>query len=81
VSGLDAVLPVIFDSNERRALRDTVGQLLDARLDVATALRLDATGEFPRELWTELGSLGLLTVAAPAVYSGGGGERSVTPWS
>jgi acyl-CoA dehydrogenase len=56
---------------EQRALRDLASEIA-RRFDEAYWQRIDAGGEFPREMWDTLGDHGLLGTAIPAAYGGGG---------
>ncbi len=53
------------------ALRDTVKRLSDAEL-APRAAEIDRTNEFPADMWTKLGELGLLGVTVPEEYGGTG---------
>ncbi|MEE2692870.1 MAG: isovaleryl-CoA dehydrogenase [Pseudomonadota bacterium] len=52
-------------------MRDVVGRWADDRL-APRAAEIDATNEFPRDLWPELGALGVLGVTADEEYGGAG---------
>ncbi len=52
-------------------MRETVARWVDERL-APRAAEIDATNKFPRELWPELGALGLLGVTAEEEYGGAG---------
>jgi isovaleryl-CoA dehydrogenase len=51
----------------RRTVRDFASELIAPR-----AAEIDATNRFPRELWPELGALGLLGITVEAEYGGSG---------
>jgi isovaleryl-CoA dehydrogenase len=53
------------------ALRDTVRRFAAERI-APRAGEIDATNEFPSELWRELGELGVLGVTVPEEYGGAG---------
>ncbi|MEQ8935963.1 MAG: acyl-CoA dehydrogenase family protein, partial [Amphiplicatus sp.] len=48
-------------------MRDVVARWVDDRL-APRAAEIDATNEFPRDLWPELGQLGVLGVTADEEY-------------
>ena len=52
-------------------MRDVVARWVDDRL-APRAAEIDATNEFPRDLWPELGALGVLGVTADEEYGGAG---------
>jgi isovaleryl-CoA dehydrogenase len=52
-------------------LRDMVGKWVDDKL-ATRAREIDESNRFPRELWPELGKLGLLGVTADEAYGGAG---------
>ncbi len=52
-------------------MRDQVARWVDERL-APRAAEIDATNKFPRDLWPELGALGLLGVTADEDYGGAG---------
>ncbi len=52
-------------------MRETVARWVDERL-APRAAEIDATNKFPRELWPELGALGLHGVTAEEEYGGAG---------
>jgi isovaleryl-CoA dehydrogenase len=52
-------------------MRETVARWVDERL-APRAADIDATNKFPRDLWPELGSLGLLGITAEEDYGGAG---------
>jgi isovaleryl-CoA dehydrogenase len=56
---------------EIEALRDTVHRWAEKNL-APRAAEIDRTNTFPRELWPELGSLGLLGMTADPEYGGSG---------
>jgi isovaleryl-CoA dehydrogenase len=61
-----------FDlGDEVGALRDTVHRWAQERLK-PMAGDIDRKNEFPRELWAEMGALGLLGITVPPVYGGAG---------
>jgi len=51
----------------RRTVRDFASELIAPR-----AAEIDATNRFPRDLWPELGSLGLLGITVETEYGGSG---------
>ncbi len=59
-----------FDlSEEQRALRDTLARFCDERI-VPQAAAIDQAGEFPRELFTELATLGFYGLRYPESLGG-----------
>jgi isovaleryl-CoA dehydrogenase len=56
---------------EIEALRDMVNRWAQAKL-APRAAEIDRTNSFPRELWPELGSLGLLGITADPEFGGSG---------
>jgi isovaleryl-CoA dehydrogenase len=61
-----------FDlGDEVGALRDTVHRWAQERLK-PMAGDIDRKNEFPRELWAEMGALGLLGITVPPEYGGAG---------
>jgi isovaleryl-CoA dehydrogenase len=52
-------------------MRETVARWVDERLSPRAA-EIDATNQFPRDLWPELGALGLLGITAEEDYGGAG---------
>ena len=52
-------------------MRDVVGRWVDDQL-APRAEEIDATNQFPRELWPQLGELGLLGITADEDYGGSG---------
>lgn len=52
-------------------MRETVARWVDERL-APRAAEIDATNKFPRDLWPELGALGLLGITAEEDYGGAG---------
>jgi len=60
----------MFD-DEQREFRDHLARWVDDRL-VPVAQELDEKGEFPRELFEELGGLGYFGVLYPEAYGGSG---------
>ena len=52
-------------------MRESVARWVDERL-APRAAEIDRTNEFPRDLWPELGALGLLGVTADEEYGGAG---------
>jgi isovaleryl-CoA dehydrogenase len=52
-------------------MRETVARWVDERL-APRAAEIDATNKFPRDLWPELGRLGLLGITAEEDYGGAG---------
>jgi isovaleryl-CoA dehydrogenase len=52
-------------------MRETVARWVDERL-APRAADIDATNKFPRDLWPELGQLGLLGITAEEEYGGAG---------
>lgn len=61
-----------FDLGEDvNALRDMVHRWSQERIKPIAA-QVDATNEFPNELWQEMGELGLLGVTTPEEYGGAG---------
>ncbi len=65
-SGLNFAL-----GDEIDALRDTVQRWAQAKL-APRAAAIDASNEFPRDLWPELGALGLLGITAAPEFGGSG---------
>ena len=57
--------------DEIDALRDTVQRWAQAKL-APRAAAIDASNEFPRDLWPELGALGLLGITASPEFGGSG---------
>ncbi|MEO1474237.1 MAG: acyl-CoA dehydrogenase family protein, partial [Pseudomonadota bacterium] len=57
--------------DEIEEMRDVVGRWVDERL-APRAEEVDRTNEFPRDLWPELGELGLLGLTADEEYGGTG---------
>ncbi|MCT4555831.1 MAG: isovaleryl-CoA dehydrogenase [Pelagimonas sp.] len=61
-----------FDlGDEVNALRDMVHKWAQERVKPMAA-EIDKTNEFPNELWTEMGELGLLGITTPEQYGGAG---------
>jgi isovaleryl-CoA dehydrogenase len=61
-----------FDLGEDvNALRDMVHRWAQDRVKPMAA-QIDATNEFPNELWKEMGDLGLLGITTPEAYGGAG---------
>lgn len=61
-----------FDlGDEVEALRDTVHRWAQERVKPMAA-EIDRSNSFPAELWTEMGSLGLLGITVPAELGGAG---------
>lgn len=61
-----------FDlGDEVEALRDTVHRWAQERVK-PMAVEIDRSNSFPAELWTEMGSLGLLGITVPAELGGAG---------
>ena len=56
---------------EIEEMRDVVGRWVDDKL-APRAAKIDETNEFPRDLWPELGALGVLGVTAGEEYGGAG---------
>jgi len=52
-------------------IRDTVRAFTDARI-APRAAEIDSTNEFPRDLWPELGKMGLLGLTVEEEYGGSG---------
>ncbi|MDZ7628745.1 MAG: acyl-CoA dehydrogenase family protein [Parvularculaceae bacterium] len=52
-------------------VRETVARWVDEKL-LPRAAEIDATNKFPRDLWPELGSLGLLGITSEEDYGGAG---------
>mgnify|MGYP002784425186 FL=1 len=52
-------------------MRETVARWVDEKLSPRAA-EIDATNKFPRELWPELGALGLLGITADEEFGGAG---------
>ncbi len=66
-------MPDPFETDERRALRDTVRRFVTA--DVLPYLTVwERDGELPRTLHRRAGELGLIGLAYPADVGGGGGD-------
>ena len=63
---------LIRDSDEHRALRDTVAKIA-SRYGASYFLERGRTNGHINELWEELGQAGLLSVHLPEEYGGGGG--------
>ena len=57
--------------DEVEALRDMVYRFAQERI-APRAAEIDASNEFPNELWRELGELGLLGITAEEEYGGAG---------
>lgn len=64
---------LLGESDERRALRASVRELLRRHLPPERALELDATGSFDRDVWRTLGSAGFLGLGTPVEHGGSGG--------
>ncbi len=63
----------VFDTAERRALRDTVRRFVQT--DVLPHLPAwEEAGELPRSLSQRAGELGLLGISYPDAVGGGGGD-------
>src|SRR5580658_1967568 len=61
-----------FDLGEDiEMLRDTVGSFAQAKIATCAA-DIDRSNEFPRELWPQLGALGLLGITVEEEWSGAG---------
>jgi hypothetical protein len=58
-------------SEQQRMARDTVRDFANERLRAGASAR-DESGEFPRDLFKELGELGLLGMLVPEQYGGAG---------
>ena len=56
---------------EIEAIRDSIARWVAERL-APRAARIDADNEFPRDLWPELGELGLLGITADPAHGGSG---------
>ena len=56
-------------SEEMDALRDAVRRFADAEI-APRAHQIDASNTFPRELWPQMGELGLLGLTVPEEYGG-----------
>jgi isovaleryl-CoA dehydrogenase len=56
---------------EIEEMRDVIARWVGDRLE-PRADEIDASNEFPRDLWPELGELGLLGITAPEEYGGSG---------
>ena len=56
---------------EIEEIREVVGRWVDDKL-APRAAEIDASNEFPRDLWPELGELGLLGITASEQYGGTG---------
>jgi isovaleryl-CoA dehydrogenase len=52
-------------------MRETVARWVDEKLEPRAA-EIDATNKFPRDLWPELGALGLLGITAEEEFGGAG---------
>jgi len=65
--------PVLaFDHGEDlQMLRDTARRFAENRI-APRAAEIDETNTFPRDLWPEMGELGLLGITAPEEYGGAG---------
>src|SRR5438128_5620647 len=64
--GLDFML-----GDEVGALRDAVRAFADAEI-APRATEIDATDQFPMDLWRKLGELGVLGITVPEEYGGAG---------
>ena len=65
---------MLFDTHlneEFDALRDTVKRMVDVEL-APRAATIDRDNEFPQDMWTKLGELGLLGMTVPEEYGGTG---------
>src|SRR6478609_2503770 len=56
-------------SDEAEMIRDTVARFADERIDPLAAA-IDREDRFPRELWTEMGELGLHGITVPEADGG-----------
>ena len=63
----------LFENDEQREFRAELARWVDERL-APQAEALDASGEFPRELFAELGELGYYGILYPEEYGGAGLE-------
>lgn len=68
------------ESAEERALRATV-RAVAGRYGHEYFLATARAGQSPTRLWSELGTAGLLGVAIPEQYGGGGGTLRDLSWS
>lgn len=64
--------PVMTTDEDRRALRESVGRLV-GKYGRSYFQRVAKAGDFPDELWRDLGEAGFLGVHLPEEYGGGGG--------
>jgi len=65
-------LQMRFDlPSEIEEIRDVVGRWVDDRL-APRAAEIDQSNQFPRDLWPELGEMGLLGITASEKYGGSG---------
>ncbi|WP_165485521.1 acyl-CoA dehydrogenase family protein, partial [Protofrankia symbiont of Coriaria ruscifolia] len=64
--------PVLDEPKERRALRESVGRLVD-KYGRSYFQDVARRQEFTHELWADLGQAGFLGVQLPEEHGGGGG--------
>ena len=70
--GRNSTLFMKFDIDPMiEEMRDVIARWVDDRL-APRAAEIDANNEFPRDLWPELGELGVLGITAPEAHGGSG---------